>query len=163
MIERVITSRFNRGPVRAGFASASRSSIRAAGDSDTIEFLRAMVIKLPFEAERCHVLFVDNRRSHLGDAPIGSGGAHCLSMRMRDIFSKALSLRAHGIVIAHNHPSGQCRPSRSDIVSTRRLEQVATALDIELLDHLIFTQGAVYSMRAGAIHEYESRQPVLSR
>ncbi|WP_281494524.1 JAB domain-containing protein [Qipengyuania sp. S6317L1] len=163
MIERVITSRFNRSPVRAGLASASRSFIRTAGDSDTIDLLRAMVIKLPFEAERCHVLFVNEGRSYLGDASIGSGGARCLSLRMRDIFSKALSLRAHGIVIAHNHPSGQCRPSRSDIVSTRRLEQVATALDIELLDHLIFTQGAVYSMRAGAIHEYESRQPVLSR
>nr|WP_255574031.1 JAB domain-containing protein [Erythrobacter sp. SCSIO 43205] len=122
-----------------------------------------MVITRPFETERFHVVFVDERRSHLGDAPMGSGGANCLSLRMRELFTKALSLRAHGIVVAHNHPSGLCRPSRSDIVSTRRLEQVASALDIELLDHLIFTQGAVYSMRAGAIHEYESRQPVFSR
>jgi len=122
-----------------------------------------MVIAEPFEAERLHVLFVDERRSYLGDSPMGLGGASSLSVRMRELFTKALSLRANGIVVAHNHPSGLCRPSRSDIVSTQRLEKVATALDIELIDHLIFTHGAVYSMRAGAIHEYESSKPVLSR
>ena len=159
MIERVINSRLCSSPDLLGLAGITKAS----GDTDLIEFLRAMVIATPFEAERFHVVFVDQRRSYLGDSPMGSGGANCLSLRMRDLFSRALSLRAHGIVVAHNHPSGQCRPSRTDIVSTRRLEQVATALDIELLDHLIFTQGAVYSMRAGAIHEYESRQPVLSR
>lgn len=159
MIERVINSRVRSAAGGSGSAAASK----AASDSATIDFLRAMVIKQPFETERFHVLFVDQRRSFLGDAPMGSGRADCLSLRMRELFTKALSLRANGIVVAHNHPSGLCRPSRSDIVSTRRLEQVATALDIELLDHLIFTQGAVYSMRAGAIHEYESRQQVFSR
>ena len=151
------------GLAMASVRGAAEGVLRKPSDTTIIDFLRAMVIRMPFEAERFHVLFVDDRRSYLGDAPMGSGGTHCLSLRMRDIFSKALSLRAAGIVIAHNHPSGQCRPSRSDIVSTRRLEQVATALDIELLDHLIFTQGAVYSMRAGAIHEYKSRQQILSR
>jgi DNA repair protein RadC len=159
MIEQVINSRLCSASGRPVFGSASK----ATNDNSIIDFLRAMVITQPFETERLHVLFVDQRRSYLGDSPMGSGGTSSLSLRMREVFTKALSLRAHGIVVAHNHPSGLCRPSRSDIVSTRRLEQVAKALDIELLDHLIFTHGAVYSMRAGAIHEYESRQQVLSR
>lgn len=177
MIAREAISRFRSVPARtkecagsncagkanAGEAGSGSAAVsKAASDCATIDFLRAMVITWPFETERFHVLFVDQRRSYLGDAPMGSGGTDCLSLRMRDLFAKALSLRATGIVVAHNHPSGQCLPSRSDIVSTRRLEKVATALDIELLDHLIFTQGAVYSMRAGAIHEYESRQPLFS-
>lgn len=132
-------------------------------DSAMIDFLCAMVIAKPYEAERFHAIFVDKDRSFLGDSPLGLGGVGRLSLRMRDLFSKALSFDAHGILIAHNHPSGQCRPSKSDIVSTRRLETVATALDIELVDHLIFTKSAVYSMRAGAIHEFKSRTSVLSR
>jgi len=132
-------------------------------DCATIDFLRAMVIARPYEAERFHVLFVDKDRSYLGDAPLGAGGINSLSLRMRDLFSKALSLGANGILVAHNHPSGQCRPSRADIVSTRRLETVATALDIELVDHLIYTKSAVYSMRAGVLHEFKSRTSVLSR
>lgn len=137
------------------------SDFRSHRDHAMIDFLRAMVIAKPFEAERFHALFVDEKRSYLGDAPLGLGGSGQLSLRMRDLFSKALCLNADGILIAHNHPSGQCRPSRSDIMSTRRLETVATALDIELVDHLIFTKDAVYSMRAGALHEFKSRKPVL--
>lgn len=135
---------------------------RPGRDHAMIDFLRAMVIAKPFEAERFHALFVDHNRSYLGDAPLGLGGNGRLSLRMRDLFSKALLCGANGILVAHNHPSGQCRPSRADIISTRRLETVATALDIELVDHLIFTKDAVYSMRAGATHEFKSRKPVLS-
>ena len=134
---------------------------RSNRDHAMINFLRAMVITKPFEAERFHALFVDNNRAYLGDAPLGLGANGRLSLRMRDLFSRALLCGANGILVAHNHPSGQCRPSRSDIISTRRLESVGTALDIELVDHLIFTKDAVYSMRAGAKHEFESRKPVL--
>lgn len=144
-------------------AAKSRASTQATSDGAMINYLKAMVIAGPHNAERFHALFVDHRRSYLGDAPMGNGGCGKLSLRMRELFTKALSLSARGLLIAHNHPSGLCRPSESDIVSTRRLEKVATALDIELLDHLIFTRDAVYSMRAGAIHEFESRKPVLSR
>lgn len=136
---------------------------RAANDCTTIDFLKSRVVIPPYEVERLHVLFLDENRSYLGDESMGKSGQWALSVRMRELFERALSLKASGIVVAHNHPSGECRPSRCDIVSTRRLEEVATALDIELLDHLIFTQHAVFSMRAGAIHEFESRRPFLSR
>lgn len=144
-------------------APKPRVTTPASSNGATINFLKAMVITAPHNAERFHALFVDQRRSYLGDAPMGNGGSGGLSLRMRELFTKALSLSARGLLIAHNHPSGLCRPSESDIVSTRRLEKVATALDIELLDHLIFTRDAVYSMRAGAIHEFESRKPFFSR
>lgn len=94
-------------------------------------------------------MFLDEQRAYLDDAPMGSGCAGSMSVRMREIFGHALAVGASGILVAHNHPSGQCRPSQFDIDATRRLKTVAQALDIELLDHLIFTQDAVYSMRAG--------------
>ncbi|MEP1420151.1 MAG: JAB domain-containing protein [Erythrobacter sp.] len=134
---------------------------RSHHDHARIDFMRAMVIAKPYEAERFHALFVDEKRSYLGDAPMGIGGSGQLALRMRDLFAKALSLNADGVLVAHNHPSGQCRPSRADTISTQRLEKVASALDIELVDHLIFTKDAVYSMRAGAIHEFKSRKSIL--
>lgn len=143
--------------------TAPKAHPSARRDCALVDFMRAMVIAPPFNAERFHVLFVDNAGSYLGDAPMGLGSSGALSLRMRDLFTKALVHGARGILIAHNHPSGQCRPSHADIVSTRRLETVATALDIELLDHLIFTKDAVYSMRAGVVHEFKSRQSVVSR
>lgn len=129
----------------------------AASDRATIDFLRAMVVAPPFSIERFHVVFVDEFRGYLGDGPMGHGGPGGLSVRMRELFAKALSMSASGIVVAHNHPSGNCQPSRADVAATCRLEQVARALDIELLDHLIFTFDAVYSMRAGTTHEFANR------
>lgn len=114
-----------------------------------VDFLRAMVLARPGHIERFHAIFLDERRTILGDAPLGQGGTGSLTVRMREIFGRALALHASAIVIAHNHPSGSCRPSEYDQLATRRLRHVAEALDIELLDHLIFTYDAVYSMRAG--------------
>ena len=115
----------------------------------TIEYLRSVVLSSPERGERFHAIFVDSRRAYLGDEAMGHGAASALTLRMRDFFSRALSVGARAIIIAHNHPSGDCRPSKLDIDATLRLSAIASALDIELLDHLIFTHNAVYSMRAG--------------
>jgi len=116
-----------------------------------VAYLRSVVLLPRDDHERCHALFVDAQRSCLGDAAIGRGGRGTLCLRMREIFGEALRLDAHGIILAHNHPSGECRPSGCDIAATQQLAAVARALDIELIDHLIFTRKAVYSMRAGGL------------
>ncbi|WP_249171838.1 JAB domain-containing protein [Erythrobacter sp. JK5] len=114
-----------------------------------IEYLRSMVLMAPGGGERFHAVFVDSRKAYLGDESMGRGERDALSLRLRDLFGKALRYGASGIIIAHNHPSGDCRPSQYDIDATQRVAAIAQALDIELLDHLIFSDSAVYSMRAG--------------
>ena len=114
-----------------------------------VDYLRNVVTTGPEDRERFHAVFLDEVHAILGDAPLGEGGRGTLSFRMREVFALALGLGASGLIVAHNHPSGQCRPSRCDIDATRRLKGVANALDIELVDHLIITRSAVYSMRAG--------------
>jgi len=57
---------------------------------------------------------------------------------LRDIIADAATHGSAGIVLAHNHPSGDARPSESDRQATRRLASAAEALDCALLDHLVF-------------------------
>ena len=114
-----------------------------------IRYLRGVVLSAPEGCERFHAVFFDSRQAYLADASMGVERITALTLRMRDLFSKALAVGARGLIVAHNHPSGDCRPSRSDILATHRLKEVAIALDIELIDHLILTENAVYSMRAG--------------
>ena len=114
-----------------------------------VDFLRGRVLYAHDSMERFHAVYLDAERSFLGDAPMGEGCTDSLSVRMRDVIGRALKLDAQSILIAHNHPSGDCHPSQIDVEATARLKRVAEALDIELLDHLIVTQDAVYSMRAG--------------
>ena len=127
----------------------SRARKRSVNECATISFLRNMLIAGGNDVERFHAMFVDAWGTYLGDDTLGQGRAGGLIIRQRELFEGALALGAAGIVIAHNHPSGLCRPSNQDIHATQRLNAVAQALDIELLDHLIFTAHSVYSMRAG--------------
>jgi len=124
---------------------------REAKIAAMIAHLRSNLIAAQGRDERFHTIFLDRRNAYLGDAGFGTGCGPSLSLRMRELFGRALELRAAGIVVAHNHPSGDCRPSETDIAATRRLQAVGSALDIELLDHLVITRDAVFSMRAGGL------------
>ena len=63
----------------------------------------------------------------------------------REVYADAISDRAAGIIIAHNHPSGTLEPSRADMQITQRLKEVAKLVGIELLDHVILTKEGYYS------------------
>lgn len=114
-----------------------------------VQYLRGVMLAEPANRERFHAIFLDARRTYITDMQMGAGRSAFLKLRMRDLLGRALSVGAHGLIIAHNHPSGDCRPSRADIEATHRLNTIASALDIEMIDHLIITESSVYSLRAG--------------
>ena len=114
-----------------------------------LPYLQALLAVSDMVEERFHAVFLDGDRGYLDDGELGQGNVSNMAIRMRDLFARALALGARGLIIAHNHPSGDCRPSQHDLDATRRLAEIASALDIELIDHLIFTREKVYSMRAG--------------
>ena len=66
---------------------------------------------------------------------------------VRDIIADAATHRSAGILLAHNHPSGDARPSDSDCRATRRLAAAAEALDCTILDHLVFAGDQCTSFR----------------
>ncbi len=63
----------------------------------------------------------------------------------REVFAEAITDRAAGVIVAHNHPSGQCFPSREDRRVTERLREAGRLLGIEVLDHVILTREGWYS------------------
>jgi DNA repair protein RadC len=92
------------------------------------------VAHLDHEARCLHV------ESYGGDET----GAH---LPLREIIGDAARHRSAGIVLAHNHPSGDPRPSDADCRATRRLASAAEALDCTVLDHLVFGGGECTSFR----------------
>ena len=87
----------------------------------------------------------DSRCLHLARYPGDECGA---AFPLRDIMADATEHRSTGIVLAHNHPSGDPRPSDSDCRATRRLANAAEALDCTILDHLVFAGEHCTSLRA---------------
>ena len=97
--------------------------------------------------ESLWVAHVDNgsRCIHVSRHDGDEGGA---AFPLRDIIADAAEHRSAGLILAHNHPSGDPRPSASDCRSTRRLASAAEALDCTILDHLVFAGDECTSMRA---------------
>jgi len=101
---------------------------------------------------------VDERRESLWVAHVDDH-AHCLHLSchegdeggldfpLRNIIADAAEHGSAGIVLAHNHPSGDARPSDSDCRATRRLAAAAEALDCTLVDHLVFAGDECTSFR----------------
>ncbi|GAB6089615.1 RadC family protein [Spirochaeta dissipatitropha] len=63
----------------------------------------------------------------------------------REVFACAIENRAAAIIVAHNHPSGNCTPSTEDREVTKRLSEAGRVIGISLLDHIVFTRTAYYS------------------
>lgn len=107
-----------------GFAAAREFFAGCLADADPRQE-NLWVAHVDDEARCLHV------SRHAGDE---SGAVFPL----REIIADAAAHRSAGIVLAHNHPSGDARPSESDFRATRRLATVAEALDCTVLDHLVF-------------------------
>lgn len=88
-----------------------------------------------------------NARSMLISADLISMGTVSMSIaHPREIFAPAIEYRASGIILAHNHPSGNLRPSQDDWLITRRMIGVGRMVGIPVLEHVIFTEHDLFSM-----------------
>ena len=91
---------------------------------------------------------------------IATGKINNVNANTAEIFKTALLSNASMIFIAHNHPSGELQPTKSDILMTKNIGSIAKIFDIELIDSLIVgANGQVTSIRKanemGALHEYD--------
>ena len=75
------------------------------------------------------------------------GEPESVAMPVRNIIIDAARYGSSGVVLAHNHPGGDSTPSKADCLATRKLARAAEALDVAVLDHLIFAGSDCSSMR----------------
>lgn len=95
--------------------------------------------------EEFKIILLNRRNKVLGIVNISQGG---MSQTMADpkiIFAVALKACASGIILSHNHPSGESAPSDADIKLTRKLSEVGVLLDIKVLDHIILCSDGYFS------------------
>lgn len=100
--------------------------------------------------ETLHVLFMDSG-NRLIDEMIDIGDIDSVHVGIRGIVQRALIVGAAGIILAHNHPSGENRASKADRDVTRALARAVSGLGISLFDHLIISGREVRSLRAEGV------------
>jgi DNA repair protein RadC len=89
--------------------------------------------------EEFKILLLNRSNRALGIAPISLGGTAGTVTDVKIIMQYALKTNAQAIIICHNHPSGNDKPSESDTKITKKIKDAAELLDIQLVDHLIIT------------------------
>lgn len=95
--------------------------------------------------EEVKIILLNRNHKALGIYSLAKGGLSGCVVDIKLILSVALKTLASGIIMVHNHPSGNLKPSTADINITEKLKSACKLLEIELLDHLIITRDNYFS------------------
>ncbi|MGQ0605249.1 MAG: RadC family protein [Anaerolineales bacterium] len=98
--------------------------------------------------EHLYVILVDTRNRVIGKpVEVYHGSLNTSLIRLGEVFRKAIQANAAGVIVVHNHPSGDPSPSPEDVAVTRALAEAGKLLDVELLDHLVIGHQRYVSLK----------------
>lgn len=141
-----------------GIGEAKATTIAAA-----FEFVRRRIkpeglkIKFPVDVLPLIQHYGDRKQEHflcisinganevMGIRVVTIGLINKSQVHPREVFADVIAERASAVIVAHNHPNGDLKPSNEDITVTKRLKEAAAVLGISLLDHIIFNNKGYYS------------------
>ncbi len=95
--------------------------------------------------EEFWILFLNRANMVMGKHPVSSGGMAGTVVDPKMIFKAALDNKASSVILCHNHPSGNTKPSDADIKLTKNIAEAGRVLEIPVLDHIIVTQSGFFS------------------
>lgn len=93
------------------------------------------------------VFYLDTRNQEIKREIISIGSLNSSLVHPREVFEPAVRQLAAKVIIAHNHPAGDPKPSECDSIMTQKLVEAGKLLDIEIIDHVVVTQKEFYSYR----------------
>lgn len=96
--------------------------------------------------EEFKILLLNRANKALGLIPISIGGTSGCIVDIKFIVAAACKANASGVILCHNHPSGNLTPSTADIQLTKKIKEILDLLSINLLDHLIITTDSYTSL-----------------
>ena len=135
-LQREVLARYDEAPVRERIvlgspeAVAKMAQTRLAGNA----------------CEECWVAFLDRSNHCISWERLVRGGISHAFLDVREVLALALRRKASGFVLVHNHPGGTAEASTPDLSITRKLRSLGEQMGVRLLDHIIVTEGAYYSL-----------------
>jgi len=111
---------------------------------DTKRALRMQLVQE--EREVFAVLFLDNRHAIISFDRMFYGTIDSATVHPREIARRALQHNAAAVILAHNHPSGNPKPSQADVTITRQTQEALQLIDVRVLDHFVIGSSDATSM-----------------
>ena len=125
----------------AAEVQSSRIAIRTSMDS--YELMRNKLEGL--DHEEFWLLLLNNGLKRITDVKVNEGGMNFTMVEIKKIIKMMIDYGANNVVLFHNHPSGQLRPSAQDDNLTRKIVEAAKIFDFRVIDHIIITRTGYYS------------------
>jgi len=127
--------------LKAAFALAARlarseAEARSVDTPEDVARLLGEEMRL-LDHESVRVICLNTQHKVLAVEEVTRGTLNESLFHPREAFRPALARQAHAVILVHNHPSGDPRPSEADLAVTRRMKEAGSVLQIELLDHVI--------------------------
>lgn len=114
-----------------------------SSSNDAYQILKFHLAEL--RTEEFWAIFLNQSNKVIHISQLTQGGINQSIVDIRILFKNALDHFATGIIVAHNHPSGNLKPSSEDIHITKKIKEAGVLMNIQLLDHLIITQNSYLS------------------
>ena len=124
-------------------APEARPQVRSPADAANLLMAEMSLL----EQEHLRILLLDTKNYVLGSPTIYVGNINTSLIRVAEIFREAIRANCAGIIVAHNHPSGDPTPSPEDVAVTERIVAAGRLLDIEVLDHLVIGHQRYVSLK----------------
>ncbi len=124
--------------------SEIKDKLQLKTSKQVFDYFQPKIADLPHE--EFHVLLLNTSLKLISDERISVGGIANTIADPRIIFNLALKNHATSIILVHNHPSGNHKPSQQDIALTKKLREGGKLLDIEVADHIIISESGYYSL-----------------
>lgn len=91
------------------------------------------------------LLFLNKASEIYGSVELGKGGMDACVLDKRIVLKAAVDAMAYSVVLVHNHPTGNCLPSRADIEQTAEIRRALSAIGVQLTDHVVIGNNEFYS------------------
>ena len=150
--------------VAAAFELGRRFSLEGFGNNPQIKDSRTVFQMMrPFllgkTEEECWAIGVDPSKTLLFREMVSKGSSNATLINERRIVQIGLEKNAAGVIVVHNHPSGNPRPSAEDIEKTRKLSKLLRSVGITLVDHVVICNGAYFSFADELVSSEDGDNP----
>jgi DNA repair protein RadC len=136
-----IVSALELGRRRKETAAAAKTKVSCSTDIYT--YIRPQLLDLPHE--EFWVILLNRANVIMKKLPVSTGGVAGTVADPKIIFKQAIEHLASAVILVHNHPSGNLKPSSADLALTKKMKEAGAFLDLPILDHLIFADNGYYS------------------
>ena len=131
--------------IKVSYKTKQYPKIKISGSKEVFDIIFPLYDQNLIEYQELFFMLLLNRaNSILGWIKLSSGGTAGTVVDPKMVFGIALQTNASGIILSHNHPSGNLKPSESDVELTKKINNAGLLLEIKLLDHLILSPEGVY-------------------